>query len=111
LTVLRFLVQRRESPLLILFMIARHFRLLLQYRSLLEEGFPPARAASELKLAPFIARKIHSQALAFDREVLEEILIRLQEIDEKIKTGRLDQQLALELVLAWITRRHKKSAL
>ena len=72
---------------------------------------PPARAASELKLAPFIARKIHSQALAFDREVLEEILIRLQEIDEKIKTGRLDQQLALELVLAWITRRHKKSAL
>jgi len=43
--------------------------------------------------------------------VLEEILIRLQEIDEKIKTGRLDQQLALELVLAWITRRHKKSAL
>jgi len=96
------LLRRREKPLLIFFMLARHYRLLLQAHSLLEEGIPPAEFTGALEVHPFVARKLREQASLYNRALLEEVLIVLQEADFKIKTGRLEPADALKLMLARI---------
>ncbi|MDW7728396.1 MAG: DNA polymerase III subunit delta [Bacillota bacterium] len=96
---LQILVSRREKPLLIFFMLARHYRLLLHARCLMDEGLPPAQFASTLEVQPFVARKLREQAVLYKRESLEEALITLQKTDRQIKTGRLEPEQALFLLL------------
>lgn len=101
---LALLDRKREDPLRIFFMLARHQRLLLGARSLREEGVPSAEHARALGVTPFEARKVFGQAAAFDREALEEALIMLQSIDFRIKTGRMAPRQALEMAVARLHR-------
>ncbi len=101
-SLLQLLIGRREKPLLIFFMIARHYRLLLQARCLLDEGLPPSQFASTLEVPPFVARKLQDQTGAYSRTALEDVIIILQESDHKIKTGRLEPGQALSLIMSRI---------
>jgi DNA polymerase-3 subunit delta len=98
-SLLQLLLGRREKPLVIFFMLARHYRLLLQTRCLLDEGLPPGQFASALEVPPFVARKLQDQAGLFSRTALEDVIIILQESDQKIKTGRLEPGQALTLIM------------
>ncbi len=99
---LQLLLSRREKPLLIFFMLVRHYRLLLNARCFMDEGLPPAQFASTLAVQPFVARKLREQAALYDRGTLEEALIILQKTDLQIKTGRLEPEHALSLLLSRI---------
>ena len=99
---LQLLLGRREKPLLIFFMIARHYRLLLQTRCLLDEGLPPGQFASTLEVPPFVARKLQDQARVYSKTALEDVIIILQDGDQKIKTGRLEPGQALSLIMSRI---------
>ncbi len=99
---LQLLLKRREKPLLIFFMLARHFRLLLQARCLLEQGLPAAQFASTLEVQPFVARKLRDQAAFYNLLSLEDAILIFQSIDLQIKTGRLDPEQALLLLLSRI---------
>lgn len=101
-SLLQLLLGRREKPLLIFFMITRHYRLLLQARCLLDEGLPPGQFASTLEVPPFVARKLQDQAGVYNRTALEDVIIMLQESDQKIKTGRLEPGQALTLIMSRI---------
>jgi len=96
------LAGRREEPLRIFFMLVRHFRLLLGARSLRDEKVPPAQHAAALGVKPFEARKLYGQAAAFSRQSLEEIIIFLQQLDYRVKTGRVSPGHALEMALSQI---------
>ena len=96
------LLKRREQPLLILFMLTRHYRMLLQAFSLIEEGRSGADLASALGVQPFVARKLKDQAALYNRRVLEEAMLDLQKTDYQIKTGCLEPAQALKLVLSRI---------
>ncbi len=100
--ILQLLLRRREKPLLIFFMLVRHYRLLLQTNSLMKEGLPQQEFASTLEVHPFVAGKLREQAVLYKGHVLEEVLIALQETDRQIKTGRIEPERALELTLARI---------
>ena len=100
--ILDLLLRRREKPLLIFFMLVRHYRLLLQAHSLMQDGLPQQEFASTLEVHPFVAGKLREQAVLYNGYVLEEVLIALQEADRQIKTGRLDPERALELTLSRI---------
>jgi len=100
--ILDLLLERREQPLLILFMLARHYRMLLQAYSLLEEGRGGGDLASVLGVQPFVARKLREQTGLYDRRALEEVLLVLQKTDYQIKTGCLEPVQALQLVLSRI---------
>jgi DNA polymerase III subunit delta len=67
-SLLQLLLGRREKPLLIFFMLARHYRLLLQARCLLDEGLPPGQFASTLEVPPFVARKLQDQACVYTQD-------------------------------------------
>lgn len=104
LQVLSLLAGKREEPLRIFFMLVRHFRLLLGARSLREEKVPPPEYPRALGVKPFEARKLYRQSAVFNGESLEEIIIFLQKLDYRIKTGRVIPQQALEVAIAQIHR-------
>lgn len=96
---LELLLKKREKPLLIFFMLVRHYRLLLEAHCLLDEGIPQGQFASALAVHPFAARKLREQAVSYSRIALEEVLMAMQDVDMKIKTGRVEPEQALVLVL------------
>lgn len=97
--ILELLLRRREKPLLIFFMVVRHYRLLLQAHCLQQAGITHNEFASTLEIHPFVARKLSEQALNFNRYALEEVLLALQKADMQIKTGMIEPNHALRLIL------------
>lgn len=84
-------------------MIVRQFRLILLAREVLEQGGADGSAANTLKLHPYVAEKVTTQARRFSLEALEDIYRRLLEIDEAIKTGQVEAEVALDAFVAGIT--------
>lgn len=93
--------------LYILTMIARQVRLILAAKELVDDGGMGVDAVwRELKLSRrFIAEKLVSQARMFRIEELEALLRRVVEMDQAIKTGRIEGPLALEMLIVESCRR------
>jgi DNA polymerase-3 subunit delta len=92
-----------DEPLRLLGMIVRQFRLLLLTRELLDSGHSQAEIASAIKLPPFVARKLIGQVRNFSLPQLETIYHKLLELDEAIKTGKMDGDVALDTFVAALT--------
>ena len=94
------------DPLPLFGMIVRQFRLLIQVRELLDEnpGLSIDEMASEIGVHPFPIKKITPQAKLFNLPQLKRIFHQLSELDQAIKTGRLDDELALDLLIASLTQ-------
>jgi DNA polymerase-3 subunit delta len=97
---LHLLIDQGDNPLGLLAMIVRQFRLLIQVKELSEKPLPPDAIAKELKLHPFVVKKIGEQARNFSLPQLETIYRRLLDIDVEIKTGQTSDVLALDLLVA-----------
>lgn len=93
---IRDLLAAGEPPPVILAMVARQFRLLLQGKELAERGAKASQIAGELKIPPFVAKKIMAQSASFTSERLEDILRQLLEMDAAIKTRGRDFYPAFE---------------
>lgn len=92
---LKNLLENGEPPVRILFMIARHFRLLLAAKELQQRGFTEKQITSELALHPFVTGKLLRQSSSFSYAALEEALFRSLESDLALKSG-MAPRLALE---------------
>ncbi len=103
--------QQNEHPLVILTMIARHFRLLYQTLHLEKEGIPRRRIAPELKVPFFAAEELLAQVELYTETSLAKTLVRLKELDFEIKTGRRDAGDALEHLVLQLTMTKTKASL
>ena len=90
------------EPLPIFGMIIRQVRLLIMAREFLNEGGAPRQTGSALGVHPFVGEKVAAQAQAFTQEQLEAIYRHLLDTDVAIKTGKVDAELALDLLIAGI---------
>jgi DNA polymerase-3 subunit delta len=86
-----------EPALYALAMIIRQFRLLLLAREALDTGRDPRQA---LRLHPYVASKLSTQARHFTLQQLERIYHQLLEMDLAIKTGKTEDVVALDSLLA-----------
>lgn len=88
-------------------MVNRQFRLLLLAREHLDAGGSRERStlAQTLGVPPFLADKLAVQSRAFRLHELEAIYRALQDADVKVKTGRIAPELALDLLIASLSRR------
>lgn len=93
------LLSLKEPPMRILFLIARQFNQMLQLKDLREQGMDNNTVASKAGLAPFIAKKTLSQAAHFSKEALRRAVEDCVEAEEAVKTGRLNDRLAVELLI------------
>ena len=94
------LLTLREPPMRILFLIARQFNQLLLVRELQASGADRGTVASKLKVPPFVAGKLSSQAAAFTKEQLISYVQTCVDAEEAVKTGRMGDRLAVELLMA-----------
>ena len=86
----------REPPLRVLFMIARHFRLLLKTRAALDQGKPQGQLASILQLPPFLVSSLVRQAKTHTQSSLARSLSEITLADRALKGGALKPKHALE---------------
>ncbi|OAT82318.1 DNA polymerase III subunit delta [Desulfotomaculum copahuensis] len=78
-------------------MIARQFRLLLQAIELREAGCPAAELARRLEVHPFVARKLSAQAGNFTCAQAAGALRELLALDAAVKSGRQEFYPAMEM--------------
>ncbi len=80
-------------------MIVRQFRLLLLAREALDGGTPAAQLASALAVHPYVAQKLAGQARNFRLAALEDLYRRLRDIDDEVKSGRIELETAMEALV------------
>ncbi|MEP7290413.1 MAG: DNA polymerase III subunit delta [Chloroflexota bacterium] len=85
-------------------MITRQFRLLLLAKEHLSSGGAPRDIASAISVHPYVAEKLAKQTRSFTLDQLEKIYRALQDYDFKMKTGQIEPRLALDLLIAGLTR-------
>lgn len=93
------LLTLREPPMRILFLIARQFNQILQVKELMAQGMDRGSIASGLKMQPFVVGKVMPQARAFSREQILSYVNLCVDAEEAVKTGRLNERLAVELLI------------
>lgn len=93
------LLALKEPPMRILFLLTRQFRLLWEVKDMDRQGYPRKEIASKAGLHPFVVGKYQEQARAFSERSLRLILEDSLDMEECIKTGRLNDTLGVELFI------------
>jgi DNA polymerase III subunit delta len=104
------LIGTGEPPLRVTYMVRRQFRLLARARALFARGASQSEVAKELKVPPFVARKLEEQARGLGEEELEKALALILDLERGLKGGSdLSDELQVELAVlklsgspAWI---------
>jgi DNA polymerase-3 subunit delta len=94
---------RDYAPQLLIFMLTRTYRQLLLAQTLMAERLTQPEIGQRLGLSPFPLRKTIEQAGRYPPERLEQAYRRLLETDVAVKTGVLDVDTALELLVGDLT--------
>jgi len=92
-----------ESEIYLLSMLVYQFRNLLLIKDQLERGVSSYDLGKKIKLHPYVLRKSFEQSKNFSLGALKNIYGRLSEIDIGIKSGGLESQTALDLIVKEIT--------
>jgi DNA polymerase III subunit delta len=98
------LLDQQEDPISLYGMIIRQFRLLLLAKEHLIEGGSPKALAEVLGIHPYPAEKVARQSRLFTVAQLERIYRLLQDYDHRMKTGRIEALLALDLLVSSLGR-------
>lgn len=93
------LLTLKEPPMRILFLLARQFNLLMQVKELKRQGCDNAAIAKKAGIPSFFVGKYASQAGRFEIETIKKALTECVETEEAVKTGRIEDRLAAELLI------------
>lgn len=93
------LLALKEPPMRILFLIARQFNMLMQVKELQRRGFQNKVIGEKVGLPAFVAGKYVTQASRFSKEELRAALEACVEAEEDIKTGKMNDNMSVELLI------------
>lgn len=93
------LLALKEKPMSILFLITRQFNILLQVKELAALQFSGAGLASKAGIPPFTVNKYMAQSRNFTKPVLMEALKTCVDVEEQVKTGRMNDKMGVELII------------
>lgn len=93
------LLALKEPPMRILFLIARQFNLLMQVKELRKKGFRDKAIGEKVGLPGFVAGKYVTQSSRFSKEDLREAVEACVEAEEAIKTGKMNDNMSVELLI------------
>jgi len=89
-------IEKGESAIYLLTMIASQIRNIISVKS--SDG----EKAYDLGMHPFVFSKSLSQSRNFSLEDLKRIYARIVELDSQIKVGKIDQSIAIDMLIAEI---------
>ncbi|CAG9619382.1 DNA polymerase III subunit delta [Sutcliffiella rhizosphaerae] len=93
------LIRNNEEPIKLHALIANQFRLLYQVKDLSEQGYSQQKVAGLLRVHPYRVKLAAQQAGHYNREELMKMMEELAEADYLMKSGKIDKQLAMEMLL------------
>ena len=93
------LLALKEAPMRILYLLAREYNQIYQVRRLTDAGQDQKAIASALGIPPFAVRKYVPLARKYEPETLRRALEDFVQAETDVKTGRLGDRLAVELML------------
>ena len=93
------LLSNKERPLGILYLMARQFNQLCQIKELREQGFDREIIAQKMGVQSFVIRRGMNQAAYFEKEALRQAVVDCVEAETAVKTGRMGDQMAVEMIL------------
>ncbi len=93
------MIQSKESPIGILVLIARQFRMMYQVKYLLANRSPLKEIAAQIKLPFFVVKEISEQVQYYQFKQLEDILEACLQADEMIKTGKMESNKCVEMLI------------
>jgi DNA polymerase III subunit delta len=91
-----------EAPLRLLSMISYQFRNLLMIKELQDMQKPYGLMAKQTGLHPFVVQKSYYLCNQFSMPKLKKIYLKIFQVDSDIKTGKIEPETALYLLLAEI---------
>lgn len=95
-------LEKGDSPLYLLSMINYQFRNLLIVKDFIEKYKPYDVILKKSGLHPFVVRKTYYQSQKFTFQELKKIFQKIFKADLDIKTGRIQPETALDLLIAEI---------
>ena len=95
-------LEKGDSPLYLLSMINFQFRNLIQIKSLVEKNCTYQNIQKSTKLHPYVVKKSLWQIRKFSFPELKKIYQKIFKADMNIKTGRIDPETALDLLITEI---------
>lgn len=90
------LIKQGEEPLQIIIRLANQFRIIYQSKELTKKGYSNKDIADILGIHPYRVKKALEISYKFPSKELLSILKKLSRIDEGIKMGNMDKNIALE---------------
>lgn len=93
------LLALKEPPMRILFLIDRQFQILLQVKDLMGQGFDAKSISAKIGVPEFAVRKNMGQARAFSMERIQEALKEGVQLEQDVKTGKIDDRISVELMI------------
>lgn len=100
LKVLNDIILEQKSPLMILIMISRQFKIMIQLKELLEVGYSPKVMSEKLGIHPFIVSKTLNVLKNFTKKELITNLNKCSELDYDFKRGIIQDKLGIEIIIA-----------
>jgi len=95
-------LEKGDSPLYLLSMINYQFRNLLIVKDLIQKQKPYNVILKKSGLHPFVFRKNYSQSQQFSFSELKKTYQKIFQVDLDIKTGRVEPEVGLDLLIAEI---------
>lgn len=93
------LIAQKEAPMRILYWITRQFNQLYQIKDLQSKGYPDHVIAERMGVRDFVVRKSKTLCQRFSLEELRKSIQICVEREEDVKTGRLNDRMAVELLI------------
>ena len=83
----------------IMYLISRQFQILLNVKDMSKKGFDNNTMAQKAGIPPFAVRRNVTQAKGFTMQQLKQAIRDGVDFEEAVKTGRMNDQMAVELFL------------
>lgn len=95
-------LEKGDSPLYLLSMINYQFRNLLIVKDFIERYKPYSVILKKSGLHPFVVKKSYYQSQKFSFQELKKIYQKIFQVDLQIKTGKIEPETALDMLIAEI---------
>ena len=93
------LLALKEPPMRILYLLSKQFKQLLEVQELVKKGYGKKQIAETAGLHPFVAGKFMTQCRNFKKSELRAIMEEAADLEESVKTGRLNDTMSVELFI------------
>ncbi|KGX93563.1 DNA polymerase III subunit delta [Pontibacillus halophilus JSM 076056 = DSM 19796] len=101
------LMKQNEEPIALLALFASQFRLIYQSKLMKKKGYNQNQIAQSVKAHPFAVKMAMKRETGFTKQQLDDIMLHLSEADAAMKQGRMEKELAFEMLLYRIIHRNQ----